>query len=620
MPRATLIRSVWPLPGGKEQYLVTLEQITRWAAEADAPTRVSFGAWLKGQFKVNSEKTVDGYLNVVLVLGMLDQGHGKTLTVSTLGQRFLGLDNGGKTHLVLERFMTGYLAFPEILAVYGSTGKPIHLETLVSALQPHFPRWTTKAQFEYRVMWLLSLGGLRQVKGRSYEITDFGREIAQQYPGQVPVIKEGAEHNGQLAVIQDATPAVDKIAGVEGAKPTATQDGEINSPTPHLPLHSQARSFLRILDGVPYGHYRSMYNEIWSQRGNPQAQADWLDPEVWIPERLNGTERDLAWRMWRESKKNLNPRYSRGSWYFAGKHDLLVRDQGDVLRVTERGHRFLDESDRAISVQIDSDEGILEVLRTVAEKGPGRRNEFLDEYTEYCRQKTTIQSLNVIKSYLYNRLQNLIERGLVLSRGQSYEVTNAGLAYLEEVGHLLANGWKTVKPKSDIRKLAKEMRDKAREELVDYLAAMDPFKFEELIKLLLEEMGYEDVTVTSPTNDKGVDVVAHIELGISSVREVIQAKRHKGSINRTVMDQLRGSLHRFDAVRGTIITTGRFSSGVQQAAFERGAAPITLIDGQKLLDLLMDHQIGVVKRTVEYYDFDGTKLQQFESESAPDEL
>lgn len=48
--------------------------------------------------------------------------------------------------------------------------------------------------------------------------------------------------------------------------------------------------------------------------------------------------------------------------------------------------------------------------------------------------------------------------------------------------------------------------------------------------------------------------------------------------------------------------------------------PITLIDGQKLLDLLMDHQIGVVKRTVEYYDFDGTKLQQFESESAVDTL
>jgi hypothetical protein len=36
-------------------------------------------------------------------------------------------------------------------------------------------------------------------------------------------------------------------------------------------------------------------------------------------------------------------------------------------------------------------------------------------------------------------------------------------------------------------------------------------------------------------------------------------------------------------VRGTIIATGSFSSSTKQAAFERGAAPITLIDGEKLL-------------------------------------
>jgi restriction system protein len=145
---------------------------------------------------------------------------------------------------------------------------------------------------------------------------------------------------------------------------------------------------------------------------------------------------------------------------------------------------------------------------------------------------------------------------------------------------------------------------------------MDPFRFEELVKFLLEEMGYTDVETTSPTHDRGVDVVANIDLGISSVREVIQVKRHKGNIHRRVLDQLRGSLHRFDAVRGTIITTGGFSGGTERAAFERGAAPITLIDGEKLLDLLIEREIGVTKNTVEYIDFDVNKLTQFESEGA----
>jgi restriction system protein len=113
-----------------------------------------------------------------------------------------------------------------------------------------------------------------------------------------------------------------------------------------------------------------------------------------------------------------------------------------------------------------------------------------------------------------------------------------------------------------------------------------------------------------------VDVVGTIELGISAVREVIQVKRHRGTISRPVLDQLRGSLHRFNAVRGTIITTGRFSKGVEVAAFETGAAPITLIDGEKLLDLLLKNEIGVNKRQVSYYEFAPEKLAQFESAAA----
>jgi restriction system protein len=113
-----------------------------------------------------------------------------------------------------------------------------------------------------------------------------------------------------------------------------------------------------------------------------------------------------------------------------------------------------------------------------------------------------------------------------------------------------------------------------------------------------------------------VDVVSDIELGISSVREVVQVKRHRGNINRKVLDELRGSLHRFNAVRGTIITTGGFSGGTKQAAFERGAAPITLIDGDKLVDLLIEYNIGITKRSVDYIEFDGSKLEQFEEQES----
>jgi restriction system protein len=239
----------------------------------------------------------------------------------------------------------------------------------------------------------------------------------------------------------------------------------------------------------------------------------------------------------------------------------------------------------------------------------------LPEYATYCRTYTSFHSETVIKGALYDRLFNLIDRSYVARSGQTYEIADAGLAYLDRYASLQPG--RTVSSKqSDLQRLAAEISREAREQLASYLATMNPFKFEALIKLLLEEMGYTGVQVTAPTNDKGVDVVADIELGISSVREVVQVKRHKGGIGRRVLDELRGSLHRFSAVRGTIITTGSFSSGTKQAAFERGAAPITLIDGEKLLDLLRQHEIGVSKQAIEYVEFDPTKLAQFEVQGA----
>ena len=90
--------------------------------------------------------------------------------------------------------------------------------------------------------------------------------------------------------------------------------------------------------------------------------------------------------------------------------------------------------------------------------------------------------------------------------------------------------------------------------------------------------------VTVASGGGGGDVVADIELGITSVLEVVQAKRHRRAVPRDALDGLRGSLYRFDAVRGTIVTTSRFTSGAKEAAFARGAAPITLIDGEMLID------------------------------------
>jgi restriction system protein len=117
-------------------------------------------------------------------------------------------------------------------------------------------------------------------------------------------------------------------------------------------------------------------------------------------------------------------------------------------------------------------------------------------------------------------------------------------------------------------------------------------------------MDYENVAVTKQSGDKGVDVVATMQFGITTVTEVVQVKRHQGSIGRPVLDQLRGALPYHGAIRGTLITLGSFSKGCTEAALFPGAAPIGLIDGDRLLDLLVQHEIGVQKRTTPLYELD----------------
>ena len=89
---------------------------------------------------------------------------------------------------------------------------------------------------------------------------------------------------------------------------------------------------------------------------------------------------------------------------------------------------------------------------------------------------------------------------------------------------------------------------------------------------------------------------------------------HRGSASEKDPRQRRpaGSLHRFRAVRGTIITTAGFAKGTTEAAFEAGAAPITLIDGQKLVDLLIENSIGAKVTKFELLTLDRSAFENTE--------
>ena len=380
--------------------------------------------------------------------------------------------------------------------------------------------------------------------------------------------------------------------------------------TPDLPLYEAGRRFLEVIDGIRNSQYKSMTEDIYEHIRSPKDPFNWKEPEEWIPRILTGENRELALRIWRESDHLVNPRHTFGPMYLCKIHELLSV-QNDDLQITERGRRFVDSNEEVLA-KMDDYDGLLLVLAEVAAKGPARRRDFEERYAEFCRALTTYAADSSISSSLIYRLNNLVDRRLIDKSGHSYQVTHMGLEHLGR--HGAVNGGDASNPA--IARLARATNAKARQQLAEFLQSMNPYKFEHLIKRLLEAMGYEDVEVTAPANDKGVDVVADIELGISRVREVIQAKRQKGSIGRPIIDQLRGSLPFFDAVRGTIVSTGGFSKQAKEVAFYQGAAPITLIDGDRLLDLLIEHDIGIHRREIRILEFDPESLSEFEEDTA----
>ena len=304
----------------------------------------------------------------------------------------------------------------------------------------------------------------------------------------------------------------------------------------------------------------------------------------------------LAHAIWTRSE-TANPRYTAGSWSLVRHYALLEEHSDATLQLTDRGRDFLKHRLGEAESLLDMQEGLVELLTIVADSGPAHVRGFEDAWTEYLKRHSRFRAPVSVRDTLRRRLNNLLDRGLIERERARYTVTDDGLSYLESVVPELG-------PRQKIQKLAKQQKAAVRESLREHLLQMDPKGFEELVGRLLEEMNYQNVEVTGKSGDRGVDVVADIQLGITSVREVVQAKRHKRTIQRKDLDALRGSLYHFNAIRGTIVATSRFAKGAVKAAFAPGQPPITLIDGDTFMDLLIEHGIGVRTRAIEVLTFD----------------
>lgn len=359
--------------------------------------------------------------------------------------------------------------------------------------------------------------------------------------------------------------------------------------TPLFPTYTQVKAMMKAVSGYSVKSVRTMINAIHEQTGTPQNPVDWSEPDNWITERLRGEDADIARRIWEMDAHVLNPRHSYGCYLFINypQFDLMETTKTGAWQPTERGKLFL-QDDSATLRWLDDLEGLLQLLALLASRELAKRADLLPEWQAFLNQYSKFASASSIKSTLYSRLYNLIDREMVSREGSSYQITDAGRRWLST-----ALPTKKADPRKELLDAVKRYNGQQKELLRDQISTMNPYKFEHLVAQLLEALGYEQVEVTKASGDKGVDVVGQVQVGITTITEVVQVKRMQNTITRPFIDQLRGALPYHKAIRGTLITTGKFASSCAEAALFPGAAPITLIDGDRLLEMLIENNVGM---------------------------
>ena len=109
---------------------------------------------------------------------------------------------------------------------------------------------------------------------------------------------------------------------------------------PLYPDYSTTVTLLEIIAGMPVADFKNMWNTVWGLRGTPQNTVDWTNPDEWIDKRLSGRDREIANKIWQESNKTVNPRWTRGCQFLISGYNLISESDG-IYQLTEDGKVFI---------------------------------------------------------------------------------------------------------------------------------------------------------------------------------------------------------------------------------------------------------------------------------------
>ncbi|MEO5887850.1 MAG: restriction endonuclease [Anaerolineales bacterium] len=148
-----------------------------------------------------------------------------------------------------------------------------------------------------------------------------------------------------------------------------------------------------------------------------------------------------------------------------------------------------------------------------------------------------------------------------------------------------------------------------RSSLLAILLDLPPDGFERLCQRLLRESGFEKVQITGKSGDGGLDGIGILQMNaFVSFKVLFQCKRYSGSVNPSQVRDFRGAMMG-RADKGIILTTGNFTADARKEAVRDGVPPIELVDGEKLIDMFEQLELGLRPKTA--YEIDTNFFDEF---------
>ena len=221
---------------------------------------------------------------------------------------------------------------------------------------------------------------------------------------------------------------------MEESGKTGTQEDAQRVRIPWFPKYRELRHLLNVWPGHSKTHVTRLQQTLMGLTGTPQNPVDWKDPDTWIPERLSGEDRKLAYAIWTKSGKTVNPRHIAGHWLLGEKYGLVAEGSSGRLELTDLGREFADQSFGEAEQLLDQHEGLIELLKIVAKVGPARAGVLTEPWSEFLKRVSPFSSSTTIRDSLRRRLNNLLDRGLLTREKLRYTATKDGLNYLRRTG------------------------------------------------------------------------------------------------------------------------------------------------------------------------------------------